>query len=68
MADNVGLIRVSSPEEVTKNLEAAQAIKIDVNENTPVVGQLVNYIRKSFENARDHQESEGIQTRRCPCS
>lgn len=62
MADSVGILRVVSPEEV--NESRAKALSIDdIDRDKPIYSQLANHIRKSFIDARNHHESEGIRDR-----
>lgn len=62
MADNVGLLRVVSPEELAKQQAEAISTK-DVEKNEVFVGQLANHVRNSFIDARNHHESERIRDR-----
>ena len=62
MADNVGLLRVATPGEVTQ-AEEAKNVRIDLEKNAQVVTGLANHVRAAFERARDHQQSEGIHDR-----
>lgn len=62
MADNVGILRVVSPEEL-KKAEAKALSTEDVEGNEVFYSQLANHIRSSFIDARNHHESEGIRQR-----
>lgn len=54
-------MRVASPAEVEKREKEAQALSEKTTSDEMFRSQLANHIRKSFEDAREHQESEGIR-------
>ena len=62
MAENVGLLRVVSPEEL-KEAEAKAVSDKAIRKSEAFIGQLANHIRSSFMDARNHHESEGIRER-----
>lgn len=62
MADSVGILRVVSPDEL--KAQQAKALSVDdIDRDEPVYSQLANHIRKSFIDARNHHESEGVRAR-----
>jgi hypothetical protein len=61
MAEAVGLMRVTTPDELNRRDKELAAISAKALEGETFRSQLANFIHNAFERARRHQESEGIR-------